>query len=81
MFYDTLMAADIVQFSRELKSDYISVSLKQILDLAMQSHLQRKLLSKVIQAEKITTPHRERFSTERKISIIIWVLVLCFNLV
>lgn len=58
------MTADVVQFSTELKSDYISVSPKQILDLAMQSVLQCKLLSKVIQAEKAPTPHRERFSTE-----------------
>lgn len=74
-FYDILMTADVVQFSTELKSNYISVSLKQILDLAMQSVLQCKLLRKVLQAEKISTPHRERFSAERKISIIIRVLV------
>lgn len=74
------MTADVVQFCTELKSDYISVSLKQILDLAMQSLLQCKLLSKVIQAEKIPAPHRERFGIEWKISIIIGVLVFCFTL-
>lgn len=58
------MTADVVQFSTELKSDYISVSLKKILDLAMQSFLQCKLLSKIIQAEGIPAPHRERFSAE-----------------
>lgn len=80
-FYDTLMTSDVVQFSTELKSDYISVSLKQILDLAMQSLLHCKLLSKIIQAEKIPMPRRERFSTEWKISIIIGVVwVLCFTL-
>lgn len=63
-FMMSVMTADVVQFSIELKSDYISVSPKQILDLAMQSVLQCKLLSKVIQAEKAPTPHRERFSTE-----------------
>lgn len=34
--FDTLMTADAVQFGTELKSDYILVSLKQILDLAIQ---------------------------------------------
>lgn len=73
------MTADVVQFNTELKSDYTSVSLKQILNLAMQSLLQCKLLSKVIQAEKAPTPHRERFSTDWKIPFIIGVLVLCLG--
>lgn len=35
-FMMSVMTADVIQFSTKLKSDYISVSLKQILDLAMQ---------------------------------------------
>lgn len=70
------MTVDAVPFDTELKSDYISVSLNQFLDLARQSLWQNKLLGEAILTEKNTTSQREKLIHSGKYLLL---LEFCFH--